>query len=98
MEVVYEGLETFKRSLPAALVGYWAELLIGLLTFQLLAFVGKMALLCRNKPVIGSLLSVYCSVIGFYCLRSNTKGRTVCLIGLSDSGKTLLFLQVSDAH
>lgn len=28
------------------------------------------------------------------CLRSGSKGRVVCLLGLSNSGKTLMFMRV----
>lgn len=41
MEVVYEGLEVFKRALPPSLAGHWAELLAGLLIFQVIVVLGE---------------------------------------------------------
>lgn len=37
----------------------------------------------------------FCLVLGWQCLCRRTRGRNVCLLGLSNSGKTLLFLQVN---
>lgn len=52
MEVVFDGLEVFKKSLPPALAGHWAEILLGLLTFLLLVFLCKYEMLGVYKKVV----------------------------------------------
>lgn len=39
---------------------------------------------------------VYGAVLGWLCFGRRSKGRTVCLLGLSDAGKTLLYIRVSE--
>lgn len=42
MEVLYEGLEAFKRSLPPSLDGYWLEILVSLIIFNLLLLLSEL--------------------------------------------------------
>ena len=85
--MVYDGLEAFQKALPPALAGYWAELLVGLLIFQVIVFLCEYFYTMCGHSYLGT-------VLGYFCLGRKAGGRTVCLLGLSDSGKTLLFLQV----
>lgn len=42
MEVLYDGLEAFKRSLPPSLAGHWIEILVSLVVFSVLLFLSEL--------------------------------------------------------
>ena len=63
MEAVRGGLEVFKQSLPPSLAGHWAELLVGLLVFQLLVFLCEYFGVWMNQNFSGACNFISCWVL-----------------------------------
>ena len=95
MSALYRELEAFKRYLPPSLAVYWIEILVSLIILTILFFFGEK--FEQWLPVLRTMLwrPHHYAAIAWCFLRRTAKGRNVCLLGLSDAGKSLLFLQVS---
>ena len=99
-ELVYSGQEglTFTACKMAGTVGLsFAALGDDLLPITVALVV--IVISSFGKSLVKNFTGLYCYgatvlLLYFCCLRGGNKGTSICFVGLSDAGKTLLFLRV----
>lgn len=87
-------------ALPPELATYETEIFAGTLLVSILTFACESIYFYKSYAFISTslvLLKLCVVLIVFFwlCCMGKAKGQNVCLLGLSDSGKTLLYLRVN---